>query len=81
VNKPKSRFSGHSTEIAVNRPDQIKVEINIALIIRSLSHLDALRKRMSVSRVYASEASAFALDASKAFGGPRIVPGSVPLLL
>ncbi len=27
-----SRFSGHSTEIVVNRPDQIKVEVNIALI-------------------------------------------------
>ena len=48
------RFSGHSTEIVVNRPHQIKVEVNIALITRSLPHLDELRKRMPVSRVWYS---------------------------
>jgi hypothetical protein len=31
VNKPKSRFFGHSTEIVVNGPDQIKVESTIDL--------------------------------------------------
>jgi hypothetical protein len=51
----------------VNRPDPIKVEINIDLITRGLPHLDELRKRMSGARVY-ERSERIALDVSSFCG-------------